>query len=104
MKNGKSLQNFLLRVAAIVNQMKSYVEEVSDQIVVTKVLRSPTPKFDHVVTTIEESKDLATYSFNELMGSLQSHEARLNRLDEKHEEKAFYEKGETSTRNMNKLN
>ncbi|URD85001.1 Retrotransposon protein [Musa troglodytarum] len=46
---------------------------------------------------ITESKDLSTYSFDELMGSLQVHEARLNRSFEKNEEKAFQIKGESST-------
>ena len=87
---------FLSRVAAIVNQMRSYGEDILDQTVVAKVLRSLTPKFDHVVAAIEESKDLSTYSFDELMGSLQSHEVRLSRTEEKNEEKAFYTKGETS--------
>ncbi|KAL6315260.1 hypothetical protein AAG906_000341 [Vitis piasezkii] len=95
MKNGESVQDFLSRVAAIVNQMRSYGEDILDQTVVAKVLRSLTPKFDHVVAAIEESKDLSTYSFDELMGSLQSHEVRLSRTEEKNEEKAFYE-GETS--------
>ncbi|RVW58632.1 hypothetical protein CK203_116858 [Vitis vinifera] len=96
MKNGESVQDFLSRVAAIVNQMRSYGEDILDQTVVAKVLRSLTPKFDHVVAAIEESKDLSTYSFDELMGSLQSHEVRLSRTEEKNEEKAFYTKGETS--------
>ncbi|XP_058002045.1 uncharacterized protein LOC131179345 [Hevea brasiliensis] len=47
------------------------------------------------VAAIEESKDLATYSFDELMGSLQSHEARLNRANEKNDEKAFQVMGES---------
>ncbi|RVW94747.1 Retrovirus-related Pol polyprotein from transposon TNT 1-94 [Vitis vinifera] len=96
MKNGESVQDFFSRVAAIVNQMRSYGEDILDQTVVAKVLRSLTPKFDHVVAAIEESKDLSTYSFDELMGSLQSHEVRLSRTEEKNEEKAFYTKGETS--------
>ncbi|XP_058008474.1 uncharacterized protein LOC131182952 [Hevea brasiliensis] len=96
MKSGESMQEFLSRVAAIVNQIRSYAKKISDQTIVAKVLRSLTPKFDHVVAAIEKSKDLAMYSFDELTGSLQSHEARLNRLDEKNEKKAFHVKGEAS--------
>ena len=90
------MQEFLTKVAAIVNQLRSYGEEVSERTVVTKVLRSLTPKFDHVVAAIEESKNLSTYSFDELMGSLQSHEAKINRTEEKSEENAFQIKGEGS--------
>ncbi|CAL5363087.1 unnamed protein product [Camellia sinensis] len=69
--------------------MRSYGEKISDETVVAKVLRSLTPKFDHVVAAIEESKDLSVFSFDELMGSLQAHETRINRSLEKNEEKAF---------------
>ncbi|XP_040942243.1 receptor-like protein 9DC3 [Gossypium hirsutum] len=51
-----------------------------------KVLRSLTTKFDHVMAAIEETKDLSVLSVDELMGSLQSHEARINRSIEKSEE------------------
>ncbi|CAL9102007.1 unnamed protein product [Musa textilis] len=56
------------------DQMKSYGEYLHDHIIVAKVLRSLTLKFDHVVATIEESKDLSIFSFDELMDSLQAHE------------------------------
>ncbi|KAK3002315.1 hypothetical protein RJ639_021440 [Escallonia herrerae] len=69
--------------------MRSYEEKISDEAVVAKVLRSLTPKFDHVVVAIEESKDLSIFSFDELMGSLQAHESRINRSLEKNKEKAF---------------
>ncbi|XP_052184346.1 uncharacterized protein LOC127796307 [Diospyros lotus] len=95
MKSGESVQDFLFRVSAIINQMKTYGEEITDATVVAKVLRSLTPKFDHVVAAIEESKDLSTFSLDELMGSLQAHEARINRSTEKSEEKAFQVKGES---------
>ncbi|XP_052172110.1 uncharacterized protein LOC127788030 [Diospyros lotus] len=74
-KNGQSIAEFLSRAMAIVSQMRSYGEQILDETVVGKVLRSLTPKFDHVV--------------DELMGSLQVHESRINRSLEKKEEKAF---------------
>ncbi|XP_070028808.1 uncharacterized protein [Nicotiana sylvestris] len=69
--------------------MKSYSEEVSVKTVVAKVLRSLPPNFDHVVAVIEESKDLSVFTFDKLMGSLQSHESRINKSIEKNEEQAF---------------
>lgn len=78
MKNSESVQDFLSNAIAIVNQMQSYGEQITDQTVVAKVLRSLTSKFDHVVAAIEGSKDLSTFSFDELMGSLQAHDSRIN--------------------------
>ncbi|KAA0051551.1 DUF4219 domain-containing protein/UBN2 domain-containing protein [Cucumis melo var. makuwa] len=69
--------------------IQTYGETIKDQTIVEKVLRSLTPKFDHVVAAIEESKDLSTFTFIELMGSLQAHESRINRSIEINEEKAF---------------
>ncbi|KAL4377627.1 hypothetical protein GQ457_02G041370 [Hibiscus cannabinus] len=94
MKKDETIQDFLSRVKSIVSQMRNYGEKCSDYIVVTKVLRSLTSRFDHVVAAIEESKDLTQMSFDELMGSLQAHEARINRPEENIEEKAFHVKGE----------
>ncbi|KAJ0105785.1 hypothetical protein Patl1_18157 [Pistacia atlantica] len=81
---------------AIVGQMRSYGKMISNQIIVAKVLRSVTSKFDHVVAAIEESKDLSIFSFDELIGSLQAHELRINRSLEKNEEKAFQVKEEAT--------
>ncbi|XP_009777772.1 uncharacterized protein [Nicotiana sylvestris] len=58
MKSNESIQTYLSRVSSLVNQMKSYGEDISEEIVVAKVLRSLTPKFEHVVVAIEESHDL----------------------------------------------
>ena len=77
------------RVMTVVNQLKNYGEEIKDQIVVGKVLRSLSTKFDVVVETIEESKDLASLTVDELMGSLLSHEARIDRNKDSTLETAF---------------
>ena len=42
-----------------------------------------------MVAAIEESKDLSILSIDELMGSLQAHEARINKSSERKEEKAL---------------
>ncbi|KAJ0038506.1 hypothetical protein Pint_22086 [Pistacia integerrima] len=75
---------------------KLYGEKITDEIVVAKILRSLTPKFEHVDATIEESHDLSDFSFDELMSSLQAHEERLNRSHDKNEEKTFQVKVESS--------
>jgi hypothetical protein len=54
-----------------------------------KVLRSLTTNFDHMVAAIKKFKDLSTYTFDELMGSLQVHETRLNRSEENDDSNAF---------------
>ncbi|XP_049936006.1 retrovirus-related Pol polyprotein from transposon TNT 1-94 [Nymphaea colorata] len=96
MKTGESVQNYFSRLSTIVNQMKSFGEAITEQKVVEKVLRSLPSKFDHVVTAIEESKDLSIYSIDELMGSLLAHEQRMNRSTEKGIEQVFQTKIEFS--------
>ena len=59
MTNGESIADFLSRAMAIVSQMRTYEEKISDETIVAKVLRSLTPKVDHVVAAIEKTKDLS---------------------------------------------
>ena len=84
--------------------MQTYGEKISDEMIVAKVLRSLTPKFDHVVAAIEEAKDLSILSVDELMGSLQAHEARINRSLERNEEKALQMKETTNNENNEREN
>ncbi|XP_048232873.1 uncharacterized protein LOC125370626 [Ricinus communis] len=103
MKSSDSAQDYSVRISALVNQIRALGEELTEQKIVEKVLRSLPPKFDHVVAAIEESKDLSDYSLVELMGSLESHEARLNRstatsVDQAFQIKADVNKSENSGR------
>lgn len=41
------------------------------------VLHTITPHFDHIVVAIEQSKDLARISVDELQSCLETHERRL---------------------------
>ncbi|XP_074297476.1 uncharacterized protein LOC141628204 [Silene latifolia] len=94
MKKEESVQMFLSRVFILVNHMKSLGDSISNGTVVSKILRSLGSKFDHGVAAIEEFRDLSTYKFDELLSSLMAYEDRMNRSNEKVEEKAFSVKGQ----------
>ena len=81
MKDSDSIDLFFAKAMGIVNKIRSYGETLGDQQVEEKILRSLPNKFDSRVAAIEESKDLSLLSIDELMGSLLSHEQRLNRSD-----------------------
>jgi hypothetical protein len=74
----ENIDQFMTRVMGIVNQIILTGEAIPDQRIVEKFLRSLPNKFEMVVTTILESKDLTNFSMDELMGSLLTHETRLH--------------------------
>ena len=89
MKYSESVEQFSIRVMNVVNQIRLNGDELIDQKIVEKILRSLPIKFDNIVVAIEESKDLSKLSIDELFGSLQNHEYRLNRHDNTSLENAF---------------
>jgi hypothetical protein len=82
MTESENVDQFMTRVVGIVNQIRLTGEASTDQRIVEKVLRSLPKKFEMVVTTILESKDLSCFSTDELIGSLVTHETRLHLTDE----------------------
>ena len=65
-----------MRVQTVVNKLNRNEEMLSEMQVVEKILRSLTNNFENFVCAIEESKDLATFTVDELTGSLEAHEQR----------------------------
>jgi hypothetical protein len=88
MKEEENIDQFMTRVMGVVNQLRIHGEKIEDQKIVEKVLRSLPKKFEMVVISIEESKDLSKLTVKELMGSLLSHESRIN-MEEESLEHAF---------------
>lgn len=96
MKESERIQDDFSRIIEIVNQMRSYGDKIPDQRVVEKMgIRLP-EKYESIVTAIEEAKDISSLTVHEWMGSLQSHEQRLNRHAEKSVESAFQSLGSRS--------
>ncbi|XP_057815069.1 uncharacterized protein LOC131028748 [Cryptomeria japonica] len=72
----KNIVDYLQRVDEMVNHVRGLREYLADEVIVKKVLRSITPKYDTKVSTIEEAKDLSTFSMDDLFGSLSAYEMR----------------------------
>ena len=77
MQASEMVGDYYVRVDACVDKMKTLGEEVPNVDIVKKVLRTLLPRWNHVAIIIEESKDLSTLTYDQLIGSLMSHEERL---------------------------
>ena len=74
MKEGESVMSYCARTMEISNKMRFHGEKMNDVTIVEKILRSLTPKYDYVICSIEESKDIDELSLDELQISLLVHE------------------------------
>ena len=79
MKEGESVNEYFARTLTIANKMRVYGERMEDVVVIKKILRSMTFKYDYVVCSIEESNDLDILSIDELQSSLLVHEQKMSR-------------------------
>ncbi|KAA8520185.1 hypothetical protein F0562_014441 [Nyssa sinensis] len=85
MKVGEFVNEYFARALTIANRMKENGEDNEDVVVVEKILRFITPKFDYVVCSIEESKDTDTLTIDELQSSLFVHEQLMSsHVEEEH--------------------
>eukprot|EP00253_Pinus_taeda_P003309 PITA_03309 len=76
MYNDESVANYFLRVDEIVNCMKNLGEEVKEVVVVEKILRSLSPRFESKVSAIEEKENLQNLKMSQLHGILTAYEMR----------------------------
>ena len=77
MSDQETVADYFNIMQLLVNSMKTYRESLSDQMIVEKILRTLSPRFDHIVVAVEESKDLERLKIEELQNSLEAHEQRL---------------------------
>ncbi|KAI5347590.1 hypothetical protein L3X38_000477 [Prunus dulcis] len=89
MKDSEPLSVYIAKLFDLINQMKSYGEELPRERVVQKLLISLPKSYDSICFVIEHSKDLDTLEIQEVVASLKGFELRLDRHTENSTEKAF---------------
>ncbi|CAL2234947.1 unnamed protein product [Prunus armeniaca] len=89
MKDSESFSSYVAKLFDLINQMKSYGEELTKERVVQKLLISLPRSYDSICSVIEHSKDLDTLEIQEVVASLKNFELRLDRHTENSTEKAF---------------
>ena len=89
MNDDEDIDNFFLKVAEIVNNMKALGETMPESIIVQKILISLPSKFNPKVSAIEERADWETLTMNQLLGNLIAYEMRLPQKKPSTREAAF---------------
>ena len=79
MKFGEGVSDYFSRVMSVANKMRVHGEQMRDVTIVGKILQSLSDKFNYIVCSIEESKDMNLLSIDELQSSLIVHEQKFHR-------------------------
>lgn len=82
MKEGELVSDYFSRVLTVTNNLKRNGEKLEDVRIMEKVLRSLDPKFENIVTVIEETKNLEEMTMEELLGSLQAYEENKKKKED----------------------
>lgn len=89
MRGDEKIVDYLLRVDEIINVVRGIGKSVPNDVIVKKVLRSLTTRYDTKFLAIEEAKDLSRFSMDELFGSLSAYEIKIEKVDPSKREVSF---------------
>jgi hypothetical protein len=93
MSEGESLDGYLAKFFATVNNLKSLGEDVSETRIVQKLLMSLSRRYKSIVSIIEETRDLDVLRAEEVIASVKVYDKREDLHDERDKltgtEKAF---------------
>jgi hypothetical protein len=75
------VDDFALRLSNLIINLEELGEEIEEQRVGEKLLRSVPPRFDHLVMSIERLLDISSLTLEEVTGHLKTQEDRMDRVD-----------------------
>jgi uncharacterized coiled-coil protein SlyX len=102
MNEDENIASYFLRVDEIVNNIKGLGDEIKEQVIVKKALRSLPMRFDSKISSLEERVDLATMTMDELHGILTAYEMRIEQDNPVMKEATF--KASKKTKKKDKQN
>jgi len=83
MLEDESIQDYHLNIIDIANSFESLGENISEEKLIRKILRSLPNRFDMKVTAIEEVQDIYSLKVDKLIGSLENFEIIVNNKTDK---------------------
>ncbi|CAN6708496.1 unnamed protein product [Malus baccata var. baccata] len=89
MSESESLAAYLARLFDLINQMRSYGEDLSNQRIVQNLLISLPKTYDSIAYVIENTKDIDVIDAQDVVAILKGFEMRLIRHEESSTERAF---------------
>ncbi|CAL2253622.1 unnamed protein product [Prunus armeniaca] len=89
MNDSETLFGYIAKLFDLINQMKSYGEDLSNQRIVQKLLISLPKSYNSIAAVIENTKDLDTIDAQDVVAILKGYEQRLDRHGENGIEKVF---------------
>ena len=89
MKEEENICQYFERIDTIVNVVRGLGQNVSDDEIVDKVLRTFSMIYDPKVSTLEDREDISKLTLDELYGILIAYELRIGRENHFEEETTF---------------
>lgn len=81
MLNGECVSDYISRVMLIANDMRGEGETMKDRYIVEKILRILSDKYNYIVCSIEESKDINKMTVDELHSSFHVQDYKIKQKE-----------------------
>lgn len=79
MKVSETITEYFARVMSVANKIRSNGELMRNVTIMEKIIRTLTEKFNYVVVSIKESKDIDALTIDELQSSLIVHKQKFHK-------------------------